>query len=240
MDKYVTISQLAKLFDINQHTIRHYEDKELLQPALIDKNGYRKYDVSKAYDLAFILLFKQLDLSLKEIKEMKKLNEPKESIHFFEEKLIDIDQKISDLQQVKENISHQLTLLNQDFTETSLEIKNPIYLKKLIELKHEEEITLQDILKFSDAIHFFSNTICYKIKEATYDVFYLVDEKLLDSIPSGNYKIKWLFADNEKELNCQLEKVSESTYDDFYVLEEIRHLVTSHQKLAWKVMIRND
>lgn len=52
-EKLMTISELAKVFKINQHTIRHYEEKGLLQPSEVSENGYRKYGLSEAYQLSF-------------------------------------------------------------------------------------------------------------------------------------------------------------------------------------------
>ena len=41
----VTVSQLANLSGITPRTIRYYDKIDLLKPTLIDKNGYRKYNL---------------------------------------------------------------------------------------------------------------------------------------------------------------------------------------------------
>lgn len=59
-EKLVTISTLARLLKTTNHTIRYYEDEGLFKPAEIAPNGYRKYGMSQAYQLSFILFFKTI------------------------------------------------------------------------------------------------------------------------------------------------------------------------------------
>ena len=63
----ITISELANIFEINQHTIRHYEEKGLLAPAKVSENGYRKYGLTEAYKLSFVLFLRELGLSLSDV-----------------------------------------------------------------------------------------------------------------------------------------------------------------------------
>lgn len=240
MDKYVTISQLAKLFEVSHHTIRHYEDKGLIKPAFIDNNGYRKYDMEEAYDLAFVLLFRKLGLSLSEISILKETGEKEKAVQFFEEKIKEVDSQIDELQEIKRRLNRQVSLLKRDYSEKNIFIEQPIYLEKVTELKHEDSLTLKELLVAKNPACFFSSTIIYHVKKTTYAVFLEVDQPTEHFIPQGKYEVKWLLANTEQELNQQLEKVGTHIDSSFYVFEEMSHLVGSNDKLTWKVLIQND
>ncbi|NDR75866.1 MerR family transcriptional regulator [Lactobacillus sanfranciscensis] len=66
----VTVSQLANLSGITPRTIRYYDKIDLLKPTLIDKNGYRKYNLKQLNRLQQILYFKQFGFELARIKTM--------------------------------------------------------------------------------------------------------------------------------------------------------------------------
>ncbi|MGL5150121.1 MAG: MerR family transcriptional regulator [Clostridium sp.] len=64
------ISELAKLTGITVRTLHHYDKIGLLVPTEITENGYRVYSKESLETLQQILFFKELDFSLKEIKEI--------------------------------------------------------------------------------------------------------------------------------------------------------------------------
>lgn len=70
MRKLLTIGELAKSFNISTSQIRFYERQGLLSPKRIDKNGYRLYDFRQLDILESILLFRDIDISVKEIHNM--------------------------------------------------------------------------------------------------------------------------------------------------------------------------
>ena len=64
------ISQLAKLLKISTKTLRLYEDLGLISPARRDAvNGYRYYSFESIYRISIILAYKDVGLTLNEIKE---------------------------------------------------------------------------------------------------------------------------------------------------------------------------
>lgn len=68
MKNYFTISEFAKLRDININSLRYYEKLGLLKPAFIDENnGYRYYSAEQVTLLNKIILCIQLGISLKEM-----------------------------------------------------------------------------------------------------------------------------------------------------------------------------
>ena len=68
MKNYFTISEFAKLRDININSLRYYEKLGLLKPAYIDENnGYRYYSAEQVSILNKIILCIQLGIPLKEM-----------------------------------------------------------------------------------------------------------------------------------------------------------------------------
>ena len=68
MKNYFTISEFAKLRNININSLRYYEKLGLLKPAFIDEsNGYRYYSAEQVSLLNKIILCIQLGIPLKEM-----------------------------------------------------------------------------------------------------------------------------------------------------------------------------
>ena len=68
MKNYFTISEFAKLRDININSLRYYEKLGLLKPAYIDEsNGYRYYSAEQISLLNKIILCIQLGIPLKDM-----------------------------------------------------------------------------------------------------------------------------------------------------------------------------
>lgn len=113
MEKYLSISQLAKLKNVSTETLRHYDRIDLFKPGYVNEyTGYRYYDYSQIEEFDTIIDLKAMGLSINEIKEfisdrnietsenilMKRAEVLKLRIHE-EKKLLDaIKQKISYIQ----------------------------------------------------------------------------------------------------------------------------------------------
>ncbi len=65
-----TVSQLAKLAGVSVRTLHHYDEVGLLRPSRVGANGYRYYDEPAVLRLQQILLYKELELSLDEIRDL--------------------------------------------------------------------------------------------------------------------------------------------------------------------------
>lgn len=64
------IKTLAKQSGVSARTLRHYDDIGLLKPAAYSASGYRMYDEQQVLLLQQILLYKQMGLSLENIKQL--------------------------------------------------------------------------------------------------------------------------------------------------------------------------
>lgn len=63
-----TVSELAKLSGVTGRTLRYYDQIDLLKPARLNSSGYRKYGQDEVDSLQQILFFRELGVSLEEIK----------------------------------------------------------------------------------------------------------------------------------------------------------------------------
>ncbi len=66
--KLMSVHEVAKLTGITARTLHYYDEIGLLKPTEITESGYRMYDVSALSRLQNILLFRELEFPLKEIR----------------------------------------------------------------------------------------------------------------------------------------------------------------------------
>ena len=69
---YYTTAQFAKLHGINKRTLHYYDDIGLFSPKHKGDNQYRYYTESQSIELQFILMLKDLHMSLDEIADYLK------------------------------------------------------------------------------------------------------------------------------------------------------------------------
>ena len=60
--------EFAKLCGVTPRTLKYYETRGLIRPALVGENGYRYYSLSQIDEISAILLFRDYGFSLEEIK----------------------------------------------------------------------------------------------------------------------------------------------------------------------------
>lgn len=65
-----TVKEVSNITKVSVRTLHYYDEIGLLQPAKISNSGYRLYDDENLQTLQQILFFKELNFSLKEIKEI--------------------------------------------------------------------------------------------------------------------------------------------------------------------------
>ena len=66
----MTVNEVSKLTGVSIRTLQYYDSIGLLKPAEYTESGYRLYDNAAMERLQQILLFKELEFPLKEIKEI--------------------------------------------------------------------------------------------------------------------------------------------------------------------------
>ncbi len=66
----MTVNEVSKLTGVSVRTLQYYDKIGLLSPAAYTESGYRMYDDASLERLQHILMFKELQFPLKEIKEI--------------------------------------------------------------------------------------------------------------------------------------------------------------------------
>ncbi len=124
-NKLLTIGQFAAMHGIHKKTLMWYDEIGLFQPAVINPdNGYRFYSYRQSPVLETILLLRELDVSIREIRDFMKSRSAGSLKCLLEEKMKALDRQITHLQAVRTTLCthHQnmATLLTMDLSEISI------------------------------------------------------------------------------------------------------------------------
>ena len=65
-----TVNELSKITGLSKRTIRYYDQINLLKPEVISESGYRLYGNKSLEILQQILIFRELNVPLEDIKEI--------------------------------------------------------------------------------------------------------------------------------------------------------------------------
>lgn len=105
----LTISEFAKIHQVNKRTLHYYDEIGLFSPCFKADNNYRYYGVNQSMEFEFLLMLKELNLSLAEIKHY--LNQPNEAvfIELSKDKLGEIDQQIDKLVKTKQLLQKKIS-----------------------------------------------------------------------------------------------------------------------------------
>ncbi len=109
-DKFL-IGELSKIFNISTDTLRHYDKIDLIKPEYDKGNGYRYYSIRNFFKLSRILFFKNLDISLADIKKYMSNKNTSNLLNLLKNKEDEIDIKINKLANLKKKIQTKRELL---------------------------------------------------------------------------------------------------------------------------------
>ena len=111
-----TVKEVTRLTGVSVRTLHHYDAIGLLKPAKVTEAGYRLYDEAALGRLQTILLFRELEFPLKEIKAMldaadfDPMAALEDQIRLLELRREHLDRLIDHARQIK-----QTGVLNMDF-----------------------------------------------------------------------------------------------------------------------------
>jgi len=100
----LTTAQFAKLHNVNKRTLHYYDSIGLFSPYLKGDNNYRYYDLSQSIDFEYILMLKELNMSIDEITNYIKNPSPEKFLNIANKKEIEIDETIKKLKHIKKVI----------------------------------------------------------------------------------------------------------------------------------------
>lgn len=105
-----SIKDAAEQFNISAHAIRYYE-KEGLISIPRDENGIRQFDDKAISRLKAITYYRNLDLSLKQIKElMGDFHNHEKSLEILNHNMEDLEAKIRELEATKLYVQEKIEL----------------------------------------------------------------------------------------------------------------------------------
>ncbi|KOY13058.1 MerR family transcriptional regulator [Paenibacillus xylanivorans] len=71
---YFTVKDIIQITGVTKRALHYYDKTDLLKPSKVEDNGYRYYNQEALGNLQMILLFKEMNFSLKDIATMMQLS----------------------------------------------------------------------------------------------------------------------------------------------------------------------
>lgn len=149
MSKLMMISEVAKNYNITKRTLRYYEEIGLLTDVKKNDSNYRYYDEATLMRLEQILLLRDLDFHINEIKEILISKDEDIIKNIFCDKLIKLQDDINGLISLKNIISSIISIKNKvGIQEVNLYkiLKEQIYIHKNIERVFEMSQFIGEII----------------------------------------------------------------------------------------------
>jgi len=101
------ISEMAKLANTTRRTLIFYDQENIFKPMYKTETGFHYYEYSQLYDLMVILGFRNLDLTLTDIKAIKDEPQEKQAPYLLEAES-KISQKISELVRIQRVLNNRI------------------------------------------------------------------------------------------------------------------------------------
>ncbi len=206
--KYLRIGDFSNVVGISVKTIRFYEEKELIQPAYIDKyTGYRYYDEKNVEQVLMILQYKSMGFTLEEI---KKINPDLliSKVESLKEQMINIKKNISHIESIIEKGEcTEMVFVNDDKVVGKWELleNEPFPFKELYFLPNGKEYWV------------FSWTKGYLKIIDTYHPYEVVDNILVLSVVDVNgvigKKVKFRKIDNKEYSIDEIKQIDDVDYE---------------------------
>lgn len=194
MDEYLSIGQIAKLFDLNVQMLHNYDAKGLLVPAQRDdENQYRQYRYEQVYQLATIRYLRKMGYSLDKVGDFLQGRDYGSSLERLRAQSEILRKECQQLLMIDAVIQQRLAYVEK---ETAQIERGKIQIKTFPERYYIPIGGLDDL--FADELFYFYPTFgFYKGREKTFGT-YLYDkrpEEVLDAgqpreiatLPAGRY-----------------------------------------------------
>ena len=121
--KLYRIGEISQLYNISVDTLRHYEKLKILMPEQVSDSGYRYYSNRQIWQLNIIRTLRQLGIGLMDIKDYLSHRTLEKSQALVTFQLETIDQKLRELNQLKQELEDRQYYLNESQKVTLGEIQ---------------------------------------------------------------------------------------------------------------------
>jgi len=135
--KAYTVSRLARMAGVSVRTLHHYDQLGLLRPSARTEAGYRLYGEPELLRLQQILLFKELDMPLDEVRQL--LSEPGfDQVAALEQHRQSLNRRMERLARLLKTIDRTIDRLRgDDMTLTDEELYEGFTPEQIEEIKRE-------------------------------------------------------------------------------------------------------
>ena len=99
--EHLTISQVAKLYDVTPRMLRHYEKLGLIETIHKEDYAYRMYDEDAVRRLQQIIILRKLRIPLKQIAIILKDKEQLQALQIMRENITGLDEEIASLEKIR-------------------------------------------------------------------------------------------------------------------------------------------
>ncbi|MBO0439252.1 MerR family transcriptional regulator [Candidatus Enterococcus ikei] len=234
-EKLMTISELAKVFKINPHTIRHYEEKGIFPPSEISENRYRKYGLSEAYQLSFILFLRELGLSLASVKMLIDEGSRSDYTNVLLEKKAKIMEEKLRLEKLSKIVDEQIEISSKS-KDDMYTVNHAIDLSLLKRVPVSESFSISDLVEIKLNTGLLMQKIYYIIHETFYDICIEKRDGGHFRIESGKYNFQVIEIGSEKELDKKLENVIINQGLPLIAIEDSERFLITGNRISIKVL----
>ena len=113
MKDFYSVKEFSKLTGVEASTLRFWDDIGLFCPAKRDpENNYRYYSLPQITAVNFVSALSDLNMSLKEIAELRKNRDPENFMRLLEQKELEIDMELRTLRERSSIIHARRELIN--------------------------------------------------------------------------------------------------------------------------------
>ena len=192
MQNRFLIGEVAEYLGVSRDTLRYYDKDSILKPSIIGKNGYRYYTVEDIIKLSYVIAFREINISIKEIKDIINNCNLEELKRVLEYKELEIDNKILELKKLKKTVSNfkcdidkTIRLLNKieivnspiilyEELSDEMDLKTSKIMDKFNSYEYLNEVTFSSIIKKE---FFKSSKVKNNIVYAISGIVYMCDYK---------------------------------------------------------------
>ncbi|GAA0741400.1 MerR family transcriptional regulator [Clostridium oceanicum] len=251
MRKLLTISEASKFLSISTHAIRHYEEEGLVYPSKRSEKGYRLYDYDNIYMLSFVMLLRECETPIKEIRSLLKDYSSKKYIDTMVNTRTKIDNEIKRLENLKTEIDHILKPTSKDY---EFKIKNlPERLFTPIKtIDYDMDCSIKEIY---DLYKKYNVDTTNSFKE---DLYHIIDDKnirfcipyKIKNLPStiypkGKYLCYGFSANNEDVIKEEIQKFFKYVKDnklqedsELLLIDEMKNALTKDNDYSIKLQMK--
>jgi len=222
-----SIGEVAKLFDVSTDTLRYYEKADLLPVHKQYHNGYRYYSYEEIVLLMDILFFRNMEIPVKEIKQMITQMDIGDIKHILDRNQSVVESRIQELLKLKQSISqaaNQYKLCEAWLGKYAF-VAAPGFSYKLVSgqtedlvdmlRKYRKEDWLADRVQYTLFVSqeallrqpaFCSAQIGISVEAANLDVLTAAEQQELAAFPAGEYLYTVLGTNYEEPRHAGLEQ----------------------------------